>query len=97
MGWDTQLLYEACFCVWLLTFVAPAADALLAARVLPALMEVAKVVSKEKVVRMVVLALRNLLDRTDGGAALAEANALKVVAQLQQVRRRRTWLQSLGF
>jgi hypothetical protein len=35
---------------------------------------------------MVVLSLRNLLDRPDGGAALAEANALKVVAQLQQVR-----------
>jgi hypothetical protein len=32
--------------VWLLTFVAPAADALLAARVLPALLEVVKLVSR---------------------------------------------------
>lgn len=55
-------MYEATFCVWLLSFVPSAVDTLVSAQALPALVEIGKAISKEKVVRMVVLSLKNILD-----------------------------------
>eukprot|EP00854_Cymbomonas_tetramitiformis_P024695 gene24695-30056_t len=81
-----QMLYEATFCVWNMSFLRPAAELMGGAGVLPALVEVARVVSKEKVVRMAVLTLKNLAETTgmSYGADAAELGFLKVVSTLQQ-------------
>jgi len=83
---NVQLLYETIFCIWLLTFIKPAAEALCAAGLLPALIEIARNVGKEKVVRMVVLSLKNLLDMKGCpfGSEMADLNVLKVLGVLQQ-------------
>mmetsp|Transcript_26756 Transcript_26756/g.58258 ORF Transcript_26756/g.58258 Transcript_26756/m.58258 type:complete len:480 (-) Transcript_26756:1191-2630(-) len=83
---NVQLLYEATFCVWMLTFIKPAAEALCGAGLLPALVEIARNVGKEKVIRMVVLSLKNLLE-IEGcpfGSEMADLNVLKVLGILQQ-------------
>lgn len=83
---NIQLVYETTLCVWLLSFVPAAAEALVAAKVLPALLDLAKAISKEKVIRMVVMSLKNILliEGCPYGSEMADLNVLKVVALLQQ-------------
>ncbi|CAH1443261.1 unnamed protein product [Lactuca virosa] len=57
-----QLLYETCLCVWLLSYYEPAIEYLATSRALPRLLEVVKGSTKEKVVRLIVLTFKNLLD-----------------------------------
>ncbi len=46
---SSQLLYEAVLCIWLLSFYDGAVDAFSTARVLPRLVDVVKLSTKEKV------------------------------------------------
>ena len=64
---NIQLHYEATLCVWLLTFHPPALAAMARTGAVTGLMEVARTASKEKVVRVAVLALRNIAEGGGGG------------------------------
>ena len=63
------MLYEATLCVWLLTFHPPALVAMARGGTVGGLMEVARTAAKEKVVRVAVLALRNIAEGVEGGDA----------------------------
>ncbi|KAM7279115.1 hypothetical protein ACFE04_006249 [Oxalis oulophora] len=78
-----QLLYETCLCVWLLTYYEPAIEYLATSRCLPRLIEVVKSSTKEKVVRVVVLTLRNLLPKGTFGAQMVDLGLLQVVQSLK--------------
>eukprot|EP00238_Polyblepharides_amylifera_P015406 CAMPEP_0196600698 /NCGR_PEP_ID=MMETSP1081-20130531/95526_1 /TAXON_ID=36882 /ORGANISM="Pyramimonas amylifera, Strain CCMP720" /LENGTH=490 /DNA_ID=CAMNT_0041926549 /DNA_START=95 /DNA_END=1567 /DNA_ORIENTATION=- len=81
-----QVLYEAAVCVWMMSFLPSAAETFFNARALPALVEIAKSVSKEKVVRVVVMTIKNLLNMEGCPFAseMADLNVLKVVSILRQ-------------
>lgn len=76
-----QLLYEASLCVWLLTFLPAAAEATLSTGALAGLIETARAATKEKVVRVALAALRNLLE-SDGSAPGARAAAVAASGRL---------------
>ena len=72
---NVQLLYDAGLAVWLLTFYAPAAEGTVASGALAGLIETARGASKEKVVRVALQALRNLLDCQEAPGARASVQA----------------------
>eukprot|EP00199_Chlamydomonas_sp_CCMP681_P000500 CAMPEP_0119101222 /NCGR_PEP_ID=MMETSP1180-20130426/332_1 /TAXON_ID=3052 ORGANISM="Chlamydomonas cf sp, Strain CCMP681" /NCGR_SAMPLE_ID=MMETSP1180 /ASSEMBLY_ACC=CAM_ASM_000741 /LENGTH=464 /DNA_ID=CAMNT_0007085307 /DNA_START=21 /DNA_END=1415 /DNA_ORIENTATION=+ len=88
---NSQLLYELCLCVWQLTFMQAAAEALGTAGVVKPLVEIARTAQKEKVFRIALSALRNLLNYESPTSSLAsdmvESGLPKVVA----TRRLQTW------
>jgi V-type H+-transporting ATPase subunit H len=82
---NVQLLYDAGLAVWLLTFYPPAAEGTLASGALAGLIETARGASKEKVVRVALQALRNLLDcqEAPGARAAVQAAAGRLAATLR--------------
>nr|GMC48955.1 V-type proton ATPase subunit H [Ipomoea batatas] len=78
-----QLLYETCLCVWLLSYYEPAIEYLATSRALPRLIDVVKGSTKEKVVRVVVLTLRNLLYKGTFGALMVDLGVLHIVQNLK--------------
>lgn len=79
---SSQLAYEICLCVWQLSFHAPAVEAMATTGIVKGLVEVVKTAQKEKVVRVGLLALRNLLAGGDPIMAsdMVDAGLPKVVA-----------------
>ncbi|KAL5568282.1 hypothetical protein UlMin_024857 [Ulmus minor] len=80
---STQLLYETCLCVWLLSYFEPAIEYLATSRTLPRLIEVVKSSTKEKVVRVVVLTLRNLLSKGTFGVQMVDLGLPQTVQSLK--------------
>ncbi|MED6208292.1 hypothetical protein PIB30_043653 [Stylosanthes scabra] len=80
--YDT-ILYEACLCVWLISYYEPAIEYLATSRALPRLIDVVKTSTKEKVVRVVVLTLRNLLSKGSLGAQMVDFQLPQVVQSLK--------------
>uniref|UniRef100_A0A7N0UBV5 Vacuolar proton pump subunit H n=1 Tax=Kalanchoe fedtschenkoi TaxID=63787 RepID=A0A7N0UBV5_KALFE len=78
-----QLLYETSLCVWLLSFYEPAIEFLATSRALPRLIDVARSSTKEKVVRVVVLALKNLLNKGTFGAQMVDLGLPQIVQSLK--------------
>ncbi|KAK6136337.1 hypothetical protein DH2020_029908 [Rehmannia glutinosa] len=78
-----QLLYETCLCLWLLSYYEPAVENLATSRSLPRLIEVIKGSTKEKVVRVVVLTLRNLLHKGAFGAQMVDLGLPQLVQSLK--------------
>lgn len=80
-----QLLYETILCVWLLTFYDPAVESIAGTRIVPRLVDVSKGSTKEKVVRVAVLSLKNLLKKGGTlGDSMVELGLPKVVQSLKQ-------------
>ncbi|XP_047327094.1 V-type proton ATPase subunit H [Impatiens glandulifera] len=78
-----QLLYETCLCIWLLSFYEPAVEYLATSRTIPRLIDVVKGSTKEKVVRVVVLTLRNLLPKGTFGAQMVDLGLPQIVQNLK--------------
>lgn len=82
----SQLLYELCMCVWQMTYVKAAAEAMGTAGAVKALVEVCRLAQKEKVFRVALSSLRNLLNYEDLAslaADMVEAGLPKIVATRQ--------------
>ncbi|KAK9811416.1 hypothetical protein WJX72_003647 [[Myrmecia] bisecta] len=77
-----QLLYEAGLCAWQLSYYPPAAEVMATAGLVPGLVELARSANKRKVVRVAVMALRNLLasHAADVAPEMVELGLQKVVA-----------------
>ncbi|CAM6120518.1 unnamed protein product [Calypogeia fissa] len=74
-----QLLYEAILCMWLLTYYDPVFEAMTEAQVVPRLVEVVKVSTKEKVTRVALLSLRNLVTKGLFVSELVKLGFLKII------------------
>lgn len=87
---NIQLLYESIVCVWQLSFYKPAADSLATTTVVGGLVDVVRLAQKEKLVRIALLALRNLL--TDGThTALEFAVVEKGLPKALATRQEQPW------
>ncbi|KAJ1419076.1 Cytochrome b5, heme-binding site [Sesbania bispinosa] len=78
-----QLLYETCLCIWLLSYYEPAIEYLATSRTLPRLIDVVKSSTKEKVVRVIVSTLKNLLSKGTLGAQMVDLQLPQVVQSLK--------------
>jgi V-type H+-transporting ATPase subunit H len=87
---NTQLLYEAALCCWELSFHRPAAEALASSGMVGGLVDVVRLAQKEKLVRVALLALRNLLG-AGAGAALEAAVADGSLARAVDTRAAQNW------
>lgn len=78
---NSQLLYEICLCIWQLSYVKQAAELMGSSGIARGLVEVCKVVQKEKVFRTALASLRNLINYQDLGLAsdMVDAGLPKVV------------------
>ncbi|GLI70069.1 hypothetical protein VaNZ11_014841 [Volvox africanus] len=97
---SSQLLYETCLCIWQMTYLRAAASIMSQVGLLKLLVEVCRVAQKEKVFRMALASLRNLLTYDDLCLAsdMVEAGLNKVVI----VRQLQSWgdddiVEMLGF
>lgn len=79
-----QLLYETVLCVWLLSFYEPAFEAIAPTRIIARLVDVAKSSSKEKVVRVSILTLCNLHNKSSFGDTMVELGLPKIIQALKQ-------------
>eukprot|EP00249_Psilotum_nudum_P006870 c20124_g1_i2 orf=272-1621(+) len=78
-----QLLYEATLCMWLLSFFEAAVDAIASTRILPRLLDVLKTTTKEKVVRVTVLTIKNLISKGVLASQMVELGLPKIVQSLK--------------
>lgn len=78
-----QLLYEATLCMWLISFNDDSVEAISASHTLPRLVDVAKSSTKEKVVRVAILTLRNLLGKAKFAGEMVELGLPKIVQNLK--------------
>ncbi|XXG89402.1 hypothetical protein AAC387_Pa12g1407 [Persea americana] len=78
-----QLLYETCLSIWLLSYYEPAIEYLATTRTLPRLIEVVKGSTKEKVVRVVILTLKNLLPKGTFGAQMVDLGLPQIIQNLK--------------
>lgn len=78
-----QLLYEATLSVWLLTFYDPAIEALTEAKVVPRLVDVVKASTKEKVARVALMSIKNLVKKGNFGSELVALGFPKVIQNLR--------------
>ncbi|KAI3935105.1 hypothetical protein MKW92_029702 [Papaver armeniacum] len=80
---SVQLLYETCLCIWLLSYYEPAVRYLASSRTLLRLVDVVKSSTKEKVVRVVVLILKNLLSKGTLGPKMVVVGLPQIVQNLK--------------
>ncbi|KMZ62362.1 putative V-type proton ATPase subunit H [Zostera marina] len=78
-----QLLYETCLSVWLLSYYDVAVQALSTTRVLQKLVEVVKGSTKEKVVRVIILTLKNFLEKGVFGAEMIDLGLPHIIQNLK--------------
>lgn len=81
-----QLLYQVVFCVWSLSYSPEAALAMVTSKVglVTRLVDIVKTVQKEKVVRVALATLRNLVGIGSASSDMVNAGILKVIENLQQ-------------
>jgi len=85
---DVQLLYQVGFCLWLLSFDGEIAEKkMTSTNVVMNILKVIKSVSREKVIRVCMACLRNLVDKADHSQMMIENDAMKLLAVL----RNRKW------
>lgn len=84
-----QLLYDATLCAWLLSFDETIADSLATPAVIGGLVDMVRLAKKEKLVRIALLAMKNLLEA--GGTTLEYAAVEKGLAKAIELRVLQTW------
>mmetsp|Transcript_45481 Transcript_45481/g.120983 ORF Transcript_45481/g.120983 Transcript_45481/m.120983 type:complete len:440 (-) Transcript_45481:27-1346(-) len=84
---NIQLVYQACHCVWLLSFSPDLKPKLADLQLAAVLTHALKLVQKEKVIRMILGALVNLIEEGDMKVILSVCGAHKLLENMKQ----RTW------
>ncbi len=82
---NSQILYEICMCLWQMSFNRNSAEVMASAGVVKGLVEVCKTAQKEKVFRVALSTLKNLIQYEGLGVAsdMAEAGLTKAIATKQ--------------
>ncbi|KAF4384670.1 hypothetical protein F8388_003977, partial [Cannabis sativa] len=78
-----QLVYETCFCVWLLSYYESAIEHLATSKALPRLMDVAKNSTAEKVVRVVIMTFQNMLAKGIFDSQMIQLDLSELVQSLK--------------
>lgn len=77
-----QLVYEAIYCAWLLTYNDSISNRIGGTGLITALVDVVKAVIKEKVVRLAIASLRNVLDKAENNNEMIDAGFVRMLAIL---------------
>ena len=79
-----QILYQVIYCIWLLTYNHFVADRVSTTTVIHKIVDVLKNTQKEKVIRVCLAALRNMMDRGENNQQMIEAGLVKLLDLLKQ-------------
>jgi len=77
-----QLVYEAIYCVWLMTYNDKIASRVFGTGLIPALVDIVKTVTKEKVVRLAIATLRNVMDKEENNNEMIDSGFVRMLAIL---------------
>jgi len=77
-----QLVYEAIYCAWLLTYNESIKTRVGGTGLIPALVDVIKTVTKEKVVRLSIASIRNVLDKAENNNEMIDSGFVRMLAIL---------------
>lgn len=77
-----QLAYEAIYCAWLLTYNHQIGSRVGGTGLIPALVDVIKSSSKEKVIRLSIATLRNVLDKAENNNEMIDSGFVRMLAIL---------------
>jgi len=80
---NLQLLYEANFVIWLLTYNEKIANSVAETGLIKALVNIIKIITKEKVLRLAIASLRNLVDKSTNNEEMIDAGVIRMLAILQ--------------
>jgi len=83
-GSNFQILYQAIYCLWLLSYNETIAENVGGSLVVHKLVELVRTSAKEKVIRIALSTLRNLLGKGSNNEQMIETNLLKEVDKLLQ-------------
>eukprot|EP01111_Echinosteliopsis_oligospora_P007418 TRINITY_DN223_c0_g1_i1.p1 TRINITY_DN223_c0_g1~~TRINITY_DN223_c0_g1_i1.p1 ORF type:complete len:452 (-),score=109.78 TRINITY_DN223_c0_g1_i1:84-1439(-) len=78
-----QLIYETIYCAWLMTYNEYVANNVNDTDLIPALVDVIKTISKEKVIRLTLATLSNLAGKSSNNQQMIESGFLRMLAILQ--------------
>ncbi|KAI0982862.1 hypothetical protein GJ496_006060 [Pomphorhynchus laevis] len=67
-----QIQYQLCFCIWLMTFTRKLADLVSTKGILPRLVDILFIASKDKVIRIILMLIRNLLEQPTSSFIIKE-------------------------
>eukprot|EP01113_Clastostelium_recurvatum_P038041 TRINITY_DN562_c0_g1_i1.p1 TRINITY_DN562_c0_g1~~TRINITY_DN562_c0_g1_i1.p1 ORF type:complete len:449 (+),score=156.41 TRINITY_DN562_c0_g1_i1:47-1393(+) len=76
---NLQVLYETIYSLWLLTYNQEVAAQVADSRLIPSVVETLKTVSKEKIVRLCLSTLRNLLDKPRNNEQMIDAGLMRML------------------
>jgi len=77
-----QLVYEAIYCAWLLTYNEKISTRVGGTGLITALVDVIKTMTKEKVIRLAIATLRNVLDKAENNTEMIDAGFVRMLAIL---------------
>lgn len=77
-----QIQYQLTFCLWVLTFSPKIATLMIKYTVIPRLVEILTETQKEKVIRMIVAFLRNLLEKPESDKVIRDYALLMIASRL---------------
>jgi len=80
---NLPLLYETTYVIWLLMYNADLANNVTDTGLIKALVDISKTITKEKVVRLAIAALRNLADKSTNNEEMIDAGFVRMLAILQ--------------
>jgi len=79
-----QLLYQNVYCLWLLSYNPQVAELMNDTKVIPNLVEILKTATKEKVIRMTLATLRNLLDKATNNELMIDCGIVRPLQSLTE-------------
>jgi V-type H+-transporting ATPase subunit H len=79
---NLQLLYETIFCIWMMTYNEEVASNIAGIGLIPALVDVIKTVTKEKIIRLSIASLRNLVDKSTNNEEMIDSGFVRMLAIL---------------
>jgi len=77
-----QIVYQVLYCLWLLSYNKEVAVIISQTSIIPTLVEVIKIVQKEKGIRMALATLRNLLDISISNEQMIDSDIMKLLDNL---------------
>jgi len=80
---NLQLLYEATFVMWLLTYNERISISVADTGLIKVLVDIIKIITKEKILRLAIAALRNLVDKSRNNEEMLDAGMIRMLAILQ--------------
>jgi len=81
---NVQILYQTLFCLWLMSYNPIVSETFAKTSVIPRIFELIRTVAKEKIIRLGLATLRNLLDKGENNDQMIDPSYIRIIDGLSQ-------------